>query len=191
LVTTTLNKGEIPSSIYVVDEVETALELMDYVQECLRIAKKGKVSKASMNNPKAVELIKKRPFLFMVSAVSDYRPKYPQDGKLKKRQLGEEWSLELIQNPDILKSIDKDGICTVAFKAETDKESGYQNALNLLEDKKVDGVCYNLLSGREDFGTDFHQITFITKSGSKELPKSDKLSLAFSILQESKRLDCE
>jgi len=61
----------------------------------------------------------------------------------------------------------------------------------LIEEKGVDGVCYNLLSGKESFGTTTHKVTFITKDGSKPLPKSDKLSLAFEIIKEAKGLDCE
>ena len=189
LVTTKLNKDEIPQNIHTI-EVESAEDMLEYVSECLRIAKKGKLSKASLNNPKAVELIKKRPFLFMAAAVSDYRPKFTQDGKLKKSQLGKEWSLELTQNPDILKSIDKEGICVVGFKAEMDSERGFENAKALITQKGIDGVCYNLLKGKESFGTTTHEVTFITKDSSKPLPKSDKLSLAFEIIKESERLEC-
>jgi len=189
LVTTKLNRNEIPQNIHTI-EVESALDMLEYTSECLRIAKKGKISKASMNNPKAVEIIKKRPFLFMASAVGDYRPKFQQDGKLKKSQLGSEWSLELTQNPDILKTIDKNEICVVGFKAEMDEKNGFENAKRLIEEKGVNGVCYNLLSGKESFGTTTHEVTFITKDSSKPLPKSDKLSLAFEIIKEAKGLDC-
>jgi len=74
------------------------------------------MARASLNSTNPVQIIKKRPFLFMASAVADFIPKYPQQGKLKKSSLGDEWALELIKNRDILSSIDKSGIVTVGFK---------------------------------------------------------------------------
>ncbi|WP_366921375.1 phosphopantothenoylcysteine decarboxylase, partial [Sulfuricurvum sp. MLSB] len=56
--------------------------------DALRIAKKGKLSKASLTTTEAIKLIQKRPFLFMVAAVADFTPKFPQQGKLKKSMLG-------------------------------------------------------------------------------------------------------
>jgi phosphopantothenoylcysteine decarboxylase/phosphopantothenate--cysteine ligase len=190
LITTNLERDSLPKSIHTV-EVESANDMLEYTDECLRIAKKGKLAKASLNTPKAVEIIKKRPYLFMVSAVSDYRPKFQQSQKLKKSQLGGEWSLELVENPDILKSIDKEGIVSIAFKAETDEERGFNSAKTILEKKGVDGVCYNLISGRESFGGDTHQVTFITKHSSKELPKSSKVELAFEIINNAEGLSDE
>jgi phosphopantothenoylcysteine decarboxylase/phosphopantothenate--cysteine ligase len=133
-------------------------------------------------------LIQKTPFLFMVAAVSDFRPKYPQQGKLKKSALGESWNLELVQTPDILSSLNKDGIRTVAFKAEMDAQNGLENAKTLLREKEVDAVCYNLLEDSSSFGTDENEITFITPTKTTPLGKADKLTLAQSILGASKSL---
>jgi len=36
---------------------------------------------------------KKEPFLFMVAAVADFRPKVTQKGKVKKSSLGETWNI--------------------------------------------------------------------------------------------------
>lgn len=185
-ITTTGNDG-LPSSIYTID-VDTAEEFLDYTQDAVRVAKKGKMSKASMNTSDSIHLIQKEPYLFMVAAISDYTPKYPQSGKLKKSNIGESWSLELKQTDDILKSIRKDNLKTVAFKAEMDKESGFDNAKAMLEQKDIDAVCYNLLSNSSSFGTSQNEITFITKESSVELGRADKLLLSEVILENSKGL---
>jgi phosphopantothenoylcysteine decarboxylase/phosphopantothenate--cysteine ligase len=124
----------------------------------------------------------------MVAAVSDFTPKYPQEGKLKKSMIGEAWNLELIQTPDILASLDKMDIKTVAFKAEMDSEHGLANAQALLETKRVDAVCYNLLNNSESFGTSDNEITFITKEKQIPLSRADKLTLSDKILTEAKAL---
>jgi phosphopantothenoylcysteine decarboxylase/phosphopantothenate--cysteine ligase len=124
----------------------------------------------------------------MVSAVSDFTPKYPQKGKLKKSLLGKTWNLELKQTPNILSTLRKDGIKTVAFKAEMDRENGISNALALLEEKGVDAVCYNLLQDSQSFGTNDNEITFITKEKQTNLGRADKLTLSHKILNEAKSL---
>jgi len=185
-ITTTGNEG-LPSSIYTID-VDTAEEFLDYTQDAVRVAKKGKMSRASMNTSDSIHLIQKEPYLFMVAAISDYTPKYPQSGKLKKSSIGESWSLELKQTDDVLKSIRKDNLKTVAFKAEMDEDNGFDNAKAMLEQKDVDAVCYNLLSNSSSFGTTQNKITFITKESSVELGKADKLVLSEAILENSKGL---
>jgi phosphopantothenoylcysteine decarboxylase/phosphopantothenate--cysteine ligase len=183
---TTMGNEGLPTSIYTIDVDDTG-ELLDYTQDAIRVAKKGKMSKASMNSADR-HLIQKEPYLFMVAAVSDFTPKYPQEGKLKKSMIGEAWNLELIQTPDILASLDKMDIKTVAFKAEMDSEHGLANAQALLETKRVDAVCYNLLNNSESFGTSDNEITFITKEKQIPLSRADKLTLSDKILTEAKAL---
>ena len=185
-ITTTGSEG-LPSDVYVID-VENSEEMLNYTVDAVRVAKKGKMSKASMNSSDPVHLIQKEPFLFMAAAVSDYRPKFPQDGKLKKSLLGESWSLELTQTDDILSSLNKDGIQIVAFKAEMDSEQGLSNAKSLLDQKGADAVCYNYLKDSNSFGTDENEITFITKEQEKPLGKADKLILALKIIESAKVL---
>ncbi len=184
---TTMGNEGLPQSIYTID-VEDTQELLDYTQDAIRVAKKGKMSKASMNSADPRQLIQKEPYLFMVAAVSDFAPKYPQEGKLKKSMIGEAWNLELKQTPDILSSLDRMDIKTVAFKAEMDGENGLANAQALLEKKRVDAVCYNLLNNSESFGTSDNEITFITKENQTPLGKADKLTLSDKILTEAKAL---
>jgi len=183
---TTMGNEGLPQSLYTID-VDDTQELLDYTQDAIRVAKKGKMSKPSMNSTDR-HLIQKEPYLFMVAAVADFTPKFPQKGKLKKTMIGETWNLELKQTENILASLDKKDIKTVAFKAEMDSEHGLANAQALLEKKHVDAVCYNLLNNSESFGTNDNEITFITKEKQTPLGKADKLTLSDKILTEAKRL---
>ena len=185
-ITTTGSRG-LPADIYIID-VENSEEMYNYTIDAVRVAKKGKMSKATMNSSDPVHLIQKEPYLFMAAAVSDYTPSFPQKGKLKKSLLGETWSLELTKTKDILSSLNKEGIKVIAFKAEMDNESGLDNARNLLKEKGVDAVCYNHLDDSSSFGTDENEIIFITETGEKELGRSDKLSLSFNILDAAREL---
>jgi len=187
---TTKEHSDIPSEIYVI-EVEDAEEMLEYTVDSIRVAKKGKMSRATMNSSEPIHLIQKRPYLFMAAAISDFTPKYPQVGKMKKSDIGDSWSIELKQNPDILSTIDKDGITTIGFKAEMDIDKGLDNAKEMLEKKNIDAVCYNLLRDSQSFGTDDNRIVFITEKNSVDLGHADKLTLSFRILDESQKLNNE
>ena len=183
---TTMGNEGLPTAVYVI-EADDAQEILDYSKDAVRVAKKGKMSKASMNASDR-HLIQKEPYLFMVSAVADYKPKYPQAGKLKKSTIGESWNIEFEQTTDILSSLDKTDIKTVAFKAEMNSKEGLNNAVSLLGTKKVDAVCYNLLDDAKSFGGDENEITFITKDAQVSLGRTDKLTLSTKILDEAKKL---
>jgi len=187
---TTKDYSEIPSEIYTI-EVESAEEMKDYTVDAVRVSKKGKMSKATMNSSEPIHLIQKKPYLFMASAVADFTPKFPQNGKIKKADIGESWNLELKQTADVLNEVNKLGLFTVAFKAEMNKETGFDNAKSLIENKNVDGICYNLLKDSQSFGTEENTITFITKENTINLGTASKLDLSFKILDESQNLENE
>ena len=182
----TMGHEGLPNDVYNIS-VEDAEEMLEYTTDAIRVAKKGKMSKPSMNATDR-HLIQKEPYLFMVSAVADYTPKFPQDGKLKKSMIGESWSIDLKQTSDILSQLDKSDIKTVAFKAEMDSDSGLTNAKNLLDSKGVDAVCYNLLDDAKSFGGDENEITFITPHDITKLGRESKLILSEKILDNAKRL---
>ena len=184
---TTKETKDIPSEIYTID-VEDAKEMQSYLVDAVRVAKKGVMSKPSINNPDSIGMIQKEPYLFMVAAVADYRAKYPQTGKIKKDTAIKELAIEFELNDDILSSLDKQGIKTIGFKAEMDEKNGLKNAKEALEAKNVDAICYNLLKDNESFGSDENAITFITKDETIDLDKKEKLFLAFDILREAKKL---
>jgi len=133
-------------------------------------------------------LEKKEPYLFMVAAVADFKPKVTQKGKVKKSSLGETWNIELTQNPDILSSLKRDKVKTIAFKAEMDSKEGLNHAVNLLSQKSVDAVCYNLLKDATSFGGNENEITFITKDEQIAFGRSEKLTLSEKIVEASKVL---
>lgn len=177
----------LPSSIHTID-VESSEEMGEYLNDSIRIAKKGKLSKPSLIHDEPIALIQKEPFLFMAAAVSDYIPKFPQDGKLKKEMLGESWNIEMKQNIDLLANANKEGIKTVAFKAETDPHTATQNAKNILTSKQVDAVCLNIINSSNPFGGDSNQIDFITHDAIVSFPKNDKLSVALRIVEQAENV---
>lgn len=180
-------EDNIPDDLYTID-VEDSQEMLEYLTDSIRIAKKGKLSKASLLKDEQIHVIKKKPYLFMAAAVSDYIPAYAQDGKLKKDVLGEKWDLSLKQNIDILSSIDKNEMTTVGFKAEMDETSAVQNATKMLQNKKLDAVCLNILKDSKSFGSDINAVEFISSSDKITIDSSDKVSVAFKILNCAKNL---
>ncbi len=130
--------------------------------------------------------LKEGNYLFMVAAVSDYVCKEEFKGKLKKKELGEEFSLKLIKNSDILKNIEKNNIKTIGFKAEMDKKTALQNAREMLINKNLDAVCLNIIDNKNNFGSDKNEITLITKNGDIFLELNSKLNVSFQLLKELK-----
>jgi len=183
----TMPHENLPNDIYTID-VQDSTEMLEYTVDAVRVAKKGKMSKPTLNDPEAIGMISKTPYLFMVAAVADYKPKFPQKGKLKKDQLGDNWNIELTKTEDILQSIDKNDIITIGFKAEMDKENGLKNAKGSLKSKSLDAVCFNQLSNSDSFGTEYNKVIFITNNSEQDLGLHDKLVLSMKIVQSSKDL---
>ncbi len=130
----------------------------------------------------------KKPYLFMLAAVSDYVPKLVQKGKLKKEQLGDTFELSLKKNIDILDSLDKKNIISIGFKAEMDAINAKTNAQKMLKNKKLDAVCLNILKDSSSFGSQMNQIEFISKTKEVLFPQTTKLALSFKILAQSESL---
>lgn len=180
-------ENNLPQGIHTID-VESSSEMNGYLTDSIRVAKKGKLSKPSLIHDGPIALIQKEPYLFMAAAVSDYIPTHPQKGKLKKEMLGGNWNIEMCQNTDLIASCNKEGIKTVAFKAETDPSVAEDNARALLKRKKVDAVCLNIIDDSNPFGGDFNRIDWLTKEESVAFPKADKLTLSLYLLDEAARL---
>jgi phosphopantothenoylcysteine decarboxylase/phosphopantothenate--cysteine ligase len=175
-------ENDLPMGIHTID-IESSDEMGEYLTDSLRIAKKGKLSKPSLIHDEPIGLIQKEPFLFMAAAVSDYIPLYPQSGKLKKELLGDSWTIHMKQNNDLLATCNKEGIKTIAFKAETDPVTAHTNAKNLLIAKNVDAVCLNIINDKNPFGSESNAIDFITAHSTQTLPTTDKLTLSLQILE--------
>jgi len=179
--------NELPENMHKI-EVESSDEMLEYLVDSVRISKKPKLSKATLVRDEHIHLIEKKPYLFMAAAVSDYTPTFTQEGKLKKDVLGSEWSLSLKKNVDLLNSIDKEGISVIGFKAEMDQQTAKENALKMLQEKKLDGVCLNVLKNSSSFGSDTNAVEFITDNKSISLPQNDKLTLSLQIVDNAKSL---
>ena len=171
----------LPKDIHLI-KVQSSNEMYEYLVDSLRVAKKGVLTKPTLMDNSTPTLILKRPFLFMVAAISDYLPSYPQEGKLKKELIGTSWNLELKQNMDILKSLDKEGIITIGFKAEMDETTALNSATRMLENKNLDGVCLNILNEENSFGSENNNIELILKDNSFEF-KGTKLDVSLNILE--------
>ena len=177
---------KIPSQIHTI-KVQTTNEMLEYVNDSIRVAKKGKLSDATLMDNSEIKLIQKKPYFFGVAAVSDYVPAFPQIGKIKKVDIGEKWDLKLKQNIDLLKTIDKTDIYTIGFKAETNKSIANQNAIDMLNNKNLDGVCLNILDENNNFGNDTNSIELITKqTNGVKFDMLDKLELSLQLLDELK-----
>ncbi len=176
---------EVPNQIHTI-KVQSTQEMLEFVNDSLKVAKKGKMSSATLMDNSTMELIQKKPYFFGVAAVSDYLPKYPQDGKIKKEDIGESWNLELKKNIDLLENIDKNGIYSIGFKAEMDKENALQNGKNMLLNKNIDGVCLNILDENNQFGSDTNSIDLITKNNIIKLATASKLEVSITLLESLK-----
>ncbi|MDZ7817693.1 MAG: bifunctional phosphopantothenoylcysteine decarboxylase/phosphopantothenate--cysteine ligase CoaBC [Aliarcobacter sp.] len=174
----------LPASIHLI-KVESSSEMYEYLVDSLRVAKKGVLTKPTLMDSSTPTLILKKPYLFMVAAVSDYVPAFPQDGKLKKELIGTSWNLELKQNMDILKSLHKEGVYSIGFKAEMDETTALNSATSMLEKKNLDAVCLNILNEENNFGSDTNNIELILKNNSYEF-KGTKLDVSLNILEKLK-----
>jgi len=180
-------EDNLPLDIHTID-VESSDEMMEYLSDSIRIAKKGKLSKPTLMSSEQIHLIQKKPYLFMAAAVSDYIPEFTQEGKLKKDMLGDKFELALTKNVDILDSVDKDGIITIGFKAEMDASNAESNASKMLDRKNIDAVCLNILKDSSSFGTDTNKVEFISPKKIESIPHADKQSGAFEILKHAENL---
>lgn len=128
---------------------------------------------------------KRKPYLFMVAAVSDYILGEELSGKLKKESLGNTWNLKLKQNMDILSSLKKEGIYSIGFKAEMDETVAFDNAQKMLRNKNLDGVCLNILEDKNSFGKDDNTIELVLQDKSYSF-SDDKLSLSLKLCEQLK-----
>ncbi len=154
--------------------VNSSLEMLAAIEQSLEMA---------TNKTEVVQ----KPFLFMAAAVSDYLPSFENEGKLKKDKIGKTWDLALVQNKDILSSLDKRDIYTIGFKAEMDKFSANQSAQNMVKTKNLDAVCLNIIDENNPFGSNNNIIELIINDVQeiKEL-KGDKFDISLKLLDKLK-----
>lgn len=110
---------------------------------------------------KVFEYIDQADIFISCAAVADYTPAITHQNKLKKQQ--NNLQLELKPTVDILKEVAKikDKRFIVGFAAETDDVLSY--AQKKLIDKNLDMIVVNDVSGGAAFGSDFNQVSILTK----------------------------
>jgi phosphopantothenoylcysteine decarboxylase/phosphopantothenate--cysteine ligase len=123
--------------------------------------------------------------LIMAAAVADYRPVERVTKKLKKKDLGNEMTVRMTENPDLLKAIvaaRRPGTIVVGFKAETGDATA--EAGRMLRDKKLDLVVANdVADPRSGFGSDDDQVAFVSADGVETLPLLKKTEVARRLVE--------
>lgn len=149
-------------------QVETALQLQEAVE-------------SSLNDID---------YLVMTAAVSDFRVKAVSEQKIKRAVLGNNTSIELVANPDILHSavghIRERGleVKTVGFAAETAHDSSdmRQLAAHKLMSKGCDLLVANDVSAGKTFGEDTNSVLILSKGGVEKTYSGTKSQVASVVL---------
>lgn len=123
--------------------------------------------------------------LIMAAAVSDYRVANEADSKMKKMDDSGPVTIELTENPDILKTMGdkKKEQFLVGFAAETDHLEKY--AKKKLKEKNLDVIVANEV-GRSDrgFNADENQVILFTVDGDRiDVPLTAKSEVANIIIR--------
>lgn len=102
--------------------------------------------------------------LFMAAAVADYRPKQRHRGKWKAKEQGGTPVIELVENPDLLRTVArrKGARRVVAFALETSQ--GIERARKKLVAKNADLI---VLNGPSALGADRTTVTVLDREGSQ------------------------
>ncbi|WP_411721312.1 bifunctional phosphopantothenoylcysteine decarboxylase/phosphopantothenate--cysteine ligase CoaBC [Mycetocola sp.] len=108
--------------------------------------------------------------VIMAAAVSDYRPAEVLDAKIKKEDTGNELTLRLVQNPDILAGLAssaRPGQVIVGFAAETTPGEDELLAIGRakLARKGCDFLVVNRVGWNEGFALDTNTIVVLAKGG--------------------------
>lgn len=148
-----------------------------------------KVKSAQEMEKTIVSHLEKQDAIFMVAAVADYRVKNHSEQKLKKTENSDEITIELVKNPDILKTIceikKEKNLKTkiIGFCAES------ENLLNNAQEKIIKKGCDYLIANdisRKDIGfsSEDNEVHILKKFGETEkITKAPKTKIAQEILK--------
>ena len=129
------------------------------------------------------ESIAQQDIFISCAAVADYKLEAISDQKMKKQGDGD-LTLNLTQNPDILKSVAflNNPPFTVGFAAETQNVESY--AKTKLEKKKLNMIAANDVSNSDlGFNSDQNALIVLSKENKYELPVASKDLLAMQLLK--------
>lgn len=140
-----------------------------------------KVTSAKEMLSKVLEFYDRTDIGIASAAVADYAPKEIAKEKIKKND--ENLTIELVKNPDILKTMGekKTHQFLVGFALETQNEE--ENAKGKLEKKNLDMIVLNSLRDEgAGFKNDTNKIKIFTKTGKTEFDLKSKEEVAKDIL---------
>ncbi len=155
----------------------THLELSHPNLDLIKIKTADEMFKHSVKHFKDVDIA------IASAAVSDYKPKNVFDKKVKKTN--NEFTIELVKNPDILKHLgqNKKNQFLVGFALETNNE--IEHAKDKLKNKNLDFIVLNSLKDEgAGFKGDTNKISIITKDNIKRFDTKPKSEVAQDIFNE-------
>jgi phosphopantothenoylcysteine decarboxylase/phosphopantothenate--cysteine ligase len=128
--------------------------------------------------------------VIMTAAVADFRVAEASAKKLKRSELGDQITLNLVANPDILAGLvsritaENLSVVSIGFAAETaSSENDLQRlAQHKLETKGCDILVANDVSHGAVFGADVNSVVVLTKHGSVTARDGSKATIANHIL---------
>ncbi len=133
---------------------------------------------------KVLKHVEQADIFIACAAVADYTPLVTHQNKLKKQQSN--LQLELKPTVDIVKEVTKlkNKPFVVGFAAETDDVLAY--AQKKLIDKNLDMIVVNDVSGGAAFGSDFNQVSILTRQAKQftHISSQTKKDIADIILQQ-------
>ncbi|TQL47980.1 phosphopantothenoylcysteine decarboxylase/phosphopantothenate--cysteine ligase [Homoserinimonas aerilata] len=108
--------------------------------------------------------------VIMAAAVADYRPEDVAPSKIKKDQQGDELSLRLVKNPDILAGLAATNradrvVIGFAAETETDREEFLRLGREKIARKGCDYLVLNRVGWSEGFATDGNSIVVLDRAG--------------------------
>lgn len=108
--------------------------------------------------------------VIMAAAVADYRPEAVAPSKIKKDQQGDELSLRLVRNPDILAGLATTNradriVIGFAAETETDPEEFLRLGRDKIARKGCDYLVLNRVGWTEGFATDGNSIIVLDRAG--------------------------
>ncbi|ACS34171.1 bifunctional phosphopantothenoylcysteine decarboxylase/phosphopantothenate--cysteine ligase CoaBC [Thermococcus gammatolerans] len=163
-VTLIRTKGSVPSFVENQIEVETVEEMLEAIENELKVRKYDVV--------------------VLAAAVSDFRVKNRADAKIKS---GKSLILELEPTPKIIdrvKELQPD-VFLVGFKAETSEDKLIEEARKQTERAGSDMVVANTLKA---FGSEENEVFLVTRNEVKRLPRMNKRELAERLWDEIEML---
>ena len=140
-----------------------------------------RVTSAKEMYDKVFKYYEKADIAIASAAVADYAPKIVAKEKIKKSE--EEFTIELVKNPDILKTMGekKTHQFLVGFALETQNEE--ENAKSKLQKKNLDMIVLNSLRDEgAGFQKDTNKVKILTHSEQKEFSLKSKDEVAKDIL---------